>query len=147
MDMQKRLPRIVVLGGGLGGTLAAYEIADLVSGRPVVTYVCDDGQRWFTQVYGTDGQPSLQIPNASVLATDESHVLLAAADEEAAGEEHGEGGITYLLDVDTLTITRIARGLHESHVALEAGLVLWNNPGPIDDNDVYDVVWKVARLP
>jgi hypothetical protein len=31
-------------------------------------------------------------------------------------------------------------------VALSAGLFLWNIPGPIDDNDVYDVVWKVARL-
>ena len=27
------------------------------------------------------------------------------------------------------------------------GLVLWNQPGPIDDKDVYDVVWNVARLP
>ena len=41
MDMQKRLPRIVVLGGGLGGTLAAYEIADLVSGRAELTLVSD----------------------------------------------------------------------------------------------------------
>ena len=41
MDMQKGLPRIVVLGGGLGGTLVAYEIADLVSGRAEVTLVSD----------------------------------------------------------------------------------------------------------
>jgi sulfide:quinone oxidoreductase len=41
MDMQKRLPRIVVLGGGLGGTLVAYEIADLVSGRAELTLVSE----------------------------------------------------------------------------------------------------------
>ncbi len=29
-------------------------------------------------------------------------------------------------------------------VALAAGLALWNVPGPRDDDDHLDVVWKVA---
>lgn len=48
MDMQKRIPRIVVLGGGIGGTIAAYELAAtlrrraelmLVSDRPEFSFV------------------------------------------------------------------------------------------------------------
>ena len=41
MDMQTRMPRIVVLGGGLGGTLGAYEIADAVRGRAELMLVSD----------------------------------------------------------------------------------------------------------
>ena len=44
MKMDKlagRSPRIVVLGGGLGGTIAAYEIADAVRGRAELTLVSD----------------------------------------------------------------------------------------------------------
>ncbi|HEU0284380.1 MAG TPA: FAD/NAD(P)-binding oxidoreductase [Sphingomicrobium sp.] len=42
MDMQSRtLPRIVVLGGGLGGTIATYEIAEQVAGRAEVTLISD----------------------------------------------------------------------------------------------------------
>ena len=41
MDVQKRLPRVVVLGGGLGGSIAAYEIAAKVHGRAEVTLLSD----------------------------------------------------------------------------------------------------------
>ena len=41
MDVEKRLPRIVVLGGGLGGTIAAYELADKLRGRAQVMLVSD----------------------------------------------------------------------------------------------------------
>jgi hypothetical protein len=26
------------------------------------------------------------------------------------------------------------------------GMVLWNSPGSLDDNSVYDVTWTVARI-
>lgn len=35
------LPRIVVLGAGLGGTIAAYEIREAVKGKAEVMVVCD----------------------------------------------------------------------------------------------------------
>ena len=41
MDMQKKMPRIVVLGGGLGGTIAAYELAEKVRGRAQLMLVSD----------------------------------------------------------------------------------------------------------
>lgn len=41
MDAQKRLPRVVVLGGGLGGSIAAYEIAAKVRGRAEVMLLSD----------------------------------------------------------------------------------------------------------
>lgn len=43
MDMQtkRKMPRVVVLGGGLGGTIAAYELASELRGRAEVMLVSD----------------------------------------------------------------------------------------------------------
>ncbi|NOW45250.1 sulfide:quinone oxidoreductase [Novosphingobium sp. SG751A] len=41
------LPRIVVLGAGLGGTVAAYEIRDATRGRAEVTVISDSDDYWF----------------------------------------------------------------------------------------------------
>lgn len=41
MDVQKRMQRIVIIGGGLGGTIAAYGIAAKVRGRAEVTLLSD----------------------------------------------------------------------------------------------------------
>lgn len=41
MSRQAELPRIVVLGGGLGGTIAAYEIASAVRGRAETILLSD----------------------------------------------------------------------------------------------------------
>lgn len=41
MDIGRKTPRIVVLGAGLGGTIAAYEIASTVGGRAGLTLVSD----------------------------------------------------------------------------------------------------------
>ena len=114
----------------------------LAGSRPVVTYWCGDGRdEWepMTLVYEADGDGAIQVARASFQAAHEQHVLLAPSRGERAG--------LYLLDLDRLTITRIGPGIHEAQVGLADGLALWNEPGPIDDNDVYDVVWKVARLP
>ena len=48
MDRQTRIPRIRVLGGGLGGTIAAYEIAEEVRGRASVMLVSDRDRFSFT---------------------------------------------------------------------------------------------------
>ena len=40
-DIQETLPKIVVLGAGLGGTIAAYEIAEATRGKAVVELVSD----------------------------------------------------------------------------------------------------------
>ncbi len=50
-----------------------------------------------------------------------------------------------MLDLDRLTLARISSATPEAQVGLADGLVLWNQPGPLDDKDVSDVVWKVAR--
>ncbi|MDE1914791.1 MAG: NAD(P)/FAD-dependent oxidoreductase [Sphingomonadales bacterium] len=41
------LPRIVILGAGLGGTIAAYEIRDATKGRAEVMVVSDSEDYWF----------------------------------------------------------------------------------------------------
>jgi sulfide:quinone oxidoreductase len=41
------LPRIIVLGAGLGGTIAAYEIRDATRGRAEVIVVSDSQDYWF----------------------------------------------------------------------------------------------------
>lgn len=41
------LPKIVVLGAGLGGTIASYEIRDAVKGKAEVMVVCDQENYWF----------------------------------------------------------------------------------------------------
>lgn len=41
------LPRILVLGAGLGGTIAAYEIRDATKGRAEVTVISDSEDYWF----------------------------------------------------------------------------------------------------
>jgi sulfide:quinone oxidoreductase len=41
------MPRIIVLGAGLGGTIAAYEIRDAVKGKAEVMVVNDQEDYWF----------------------------------------------------------------------------------------------------
>ncbi|WP_447932489.1 NAD(P)/FAD-dependent oxidoreductase [Sphingopyxis fribergensis] len=41
------VPQIVVLGAGLGGTIAAYEIREAVKGKAEVMVVCDQEDYWF----------------------------------------------------------------------------------------------------
>ena len=41
------LPRIIILGAGLGGTIAAYEIRDAVKGKADVMVVNDQEDYWF----------------------------------------------------------------------------------------------------
>lgn len=41
------LPQIIILGAGLGGTIAAYEIRDAVKGRAQVTVINDQDDYWF----------------------------------------------------------------------------------------------------
>jgi hypothetical protein len=120
--------------------------------RPVVTYSCESGTDDLglshTVVYEQEGQQQLDIAGASVLTADDRHLALAGSGslDAVAGAEHPGTSSTYLLDLDSRAISRVGQGPHEVQVALSAGLFLWNIPGPIDDNDVYDVVWKVARL-
>jgi hypothetical protein len=112
----------------------------LAAGRPVVTYWCgDDVGATTTFVYGAGGGSAIQIAGASLVAADENHALLVSALESPDG--------VYLLDIDRHRLTRIGTRGHEAVFALANGLVLWNEAGPIDDRDVYDEVWNVARLP
>ena len=41
------LPQIIILGAGLGGTIAAYEIRDAVKGKAEVTVINDQDDYWF----------------------------------------------------------------------------------------------------
>ncbi len=41
------LPRIVVLGAGLGGTIAAYEIREASKGKAEVMVISDQENYWF----------------------------------------------------------------------------------------------------
>jgi hypothetical protein len=114
----------------------------LADDRPVVTYVCGEVQA-MTLVYGVDGGGALQIVDAAFLAADESHVLLAGPSSDG---RDNSGGL-YLLDLDRRTLPRFGPGIQEGDVDVVGDLVLWNQPGPSDAKDVYDVVWNVARVP
>ncbi|MGZ5418683.1 MAG: hypothetical protein ACXWDI_16055 [Nocardioides sp.] len=114
-------------------------LAGLAGNRPVVTYWCGDQAQATTIAYGAGSGDDIQVSGAALLAADDDHVLLAAAQGQPSG--------VYLIDLDRLTLARIGSGIHEAQVGLADGLVLWNQPGPIDDKDVYDVVWKVAGVP
>jgi hypothetical protein len=115
----------------------------LAGNRPVVTYFCGDEPESVTLVYGVDGGETLQIADATFLAADQSHVLLAPFSNDGRDNLRG----LYLLDLDRRTLTRFGPGIHEWDVDVAGGLVQWNQPGPIDAKDVYDVVWNVARVP
>lgn len=118
-----------------GSDVPRYPVAAALAGdRPVVTYGCHDQDQVLTIVYALNGRATLQIPGARLVAADRGHVLL--------------GGVELsLLDLSQDTLVRIAPGGQENDYALANGLVLWNNAGPIEDRNTYDVVWKVARLP
>jgi len=47
MSLPQSLPRIIVLGAGLGGTIAAYEIREATKGRAEVMVVSDSEDYWF----------------------------------------------------------------------------------------------------
>jgi hypothetical protein len=93
-------------------------------------------------VYDVDRGDVVQVAGAALLAADGDHVLLRAA---ARGPADG----FYLLDLEHRALTRFGGATQpaEYEFALVDGLVLWNQAGPIEDRDVYDVVWNVARLP
>jgi len=117
---------------------------ELAGDRPVLTYWCAENNvpGSVTVLPAQSGRPAVEVPGL-VLAADQDWALLI-------GGSSGQSG-TYVLDLVHLTVHRIGPTVHdwlnEPQVDLEAGLVLWNTPGPTDDRDTYDVVWKVARLP
>lgn len=116
--------------------------------HPVVTYLCDSGSDVpgaTTVVHDPEGGRAFEVPDASAVAADDSRVVLLSRTTDGGAEHPGKSS-TYVLDLDGLTIARIGRGAHEPQVALAAGLLLWNTPGPTDSQDAYDVVWNVARL-
>jgi len=114
----------------------------LAGNQPVVTYWCGDETEPFTRVLDGEGGDAIELPGASLLAAEEGYVLLVSAPNGNASP----GGI-YLLDLDRGTLGRIGPEVHDAQFAMAGGLVLWNQPGPSDAKDVYDVVWNVARVP
>lgn len=122
----------------------------LAGDRAVVTYWCDSGSSDhaipLTLVYEPDGSRVVRVEGASVLAADDERLVLSSSSDDTVPATHPGTSATYLADLDNLTVSRIGLGPHEAQVALDAGLVLWNSPGPADSRDVYDVVWRVGRL-
>lgn len=116
--------------------------------RPAVTFGCASGDEDATtptvMVYGDEGEHDREIPGASARAADGNRLLLTGGGSVDA--RHPGVGSTYVVDLDLLTLTRVGHGTHESQVALLGPLLLWNSPGPADDDDTYDVTWQVARL-
>ena len=119
---------------------------ELAGDRPVVSYWCGDGHvpENLTVLPAWSGRPAVEVPGI-VLAADRDRVLLAGSS--------GRSGGLYLVDLDPLTVHRFSGPLTETfpdnmaQVGLSSGLALWNTPGPTDDRDTHDAVWKVARLP
>lgn len=151
----------VVLTSAEGSTVVAEErpadcarLADfpdvspmvlLAGDVPVVTYLCEDGQ--VTMIYRAGEEP-VAVPGVSALAGDDEHVVLATARQYlgAVTVDPDTPARTYLLDLTHLSLGRVGKGPHDGQVAVAAGLLLWNAPGPGDTDDAYDVVWNVARI-
>jgi hypothetical protein len=80
-----------------------------------------------------------------VRTADERRVVLSGGPPVAPAAHPGASS-TYVLDLSERRLARVGPGTHESQVALADGLLLWNAPGPTDDDDAYDVIWRVAQL-
>jgi hypothetical protein len=120
------------------GLAAVPPTARLAGGRPVVTLVCGDEPAPNTYVRDVDHDQVVEVPGAAVLAAHGDQVLLA-------GDGSHPGA--YVLDLRRVTLARLGRSTFEPQADVADGLVLWNHAGPAEGDDVYDVVWKVARLP
>jgi hypothetical protein len=106
----------------------------LAGDRPVVTYWCGEPSPrsdTVTVLYDTDGDKTVQVAGATLLAADQDHVLLAPP----LGTAHG----MYLLNLDALTMGKASTSVgpsflahidaprHNFPVGLAAGLILWDN--------------------
>ena len=121
----------------------------LAGDRPVVTYFCDSGEADvgvpLTVIYEPGAQ--IHVEGVTALASDQRHVLLGGgAPGIPVATAHPGDGWVYLVDLDRNTLSRLGRGVQESQVDVEAGMVLWNSTGSLDDNSVYDVTWTTARI-
>ena len=96
-------------------------------------------------VHDPEAGRAVEVADASAVAAGDSHVVLAGAIDDDEVEHSGHSS-TYVLDLDQLTIAHVGKAPHDAQVAVAAGLLLWNTPGPGDTQDAYDVVWKVGRL-
>ncbi len=53
----------------------------------------------------------------------------------------------YVVDLEDARIREIGQGSYVAASDLQGDLVLWSPAGPEASEDVYDVIYKVARLP
>jgi hypothetical protein len=99
----------------------------------VVSFQCLGGS--VTVAYDLGRAATLSVPDASVVSVDGHEALLSGARR------------TYLLDLEQEQLTDIGHAPHEGGGTVKDDLVLWNVPGHLDDDDVYDVSYSVARIP
>lgn len=104
--------------------------------RLVVTFDCRTGSQ--IVVYDEEGRPYVSVERSElgVAAAGPRYVLLT-----------GEGR-TWALDLEHRELLALdSSELHEDNASVESDLVLWNIPGPSDNDNVYDVIFKAARIP
>ena len=115
----------------------------LAGDTPVVTYGCQTGRSRIgshTVIYQDGGRQVVEVP-AWARSADEERVVLASnpnATPRIAG--------TFILDLDRLTVSRIADPPSQWQSALEAGLVVWTSEEPSGDRQHTRPVWNVARI-
>ena len=108
-----------------------------------MTYGCRAGRTRIvsrTVVYQDGGRQVVEVP-AWARSADEERVVLASnpnATPRIAG--------TFILDLDRLTVSRIADPPSQWQSALEAGLVVWTSEEPSGDRQHTRPVWNVARI-
>lgn len=122
---------------GCGG----FPNLNLAGSRLVATYRCAD--RWKLVVLDRAGTPELSVEAGwlGVVAADDGRVLLS-----------GDNG-TYVLELDRQRLLKIAprTGVFTMDMlpaaAARGDLVVWNETGPTESDQVFDVVYRAGRLP
>lgn len=122
----------------------------LAGDTPVVTYPCRAGRSGVvsrTVIYEDGGRKVVEVP-AWARSADEKHVLLTSgssvAESRPSATPEDEG--TFVVDLDRLTVSRIADPPTEAPLAVEDGLVLWTSEEPSGDGRHTRPVWSVARI-
>ncbi|MBM6402124.1 hypothetical protein [Phycicoccus sonneratiae] len=103
----------------------------------VVLFACTEGRQ--IVAFDDSGSAVATLPPRAVtdLSIGAEGVLFAVGDRQDL----------YLFEPSTARLRTLGRHLHEEGLHTAHGLVLWNEPGPEDSDQVLDIVYTVAALP
>lgn len=103
----------------------------------LVGFSCVEGRQLVA--FDAAGAPVSAVPARAVtdLAVSSDGALFAVGDRQEL----------YFFQPSTSRLWSLGRGLHEEGIHTADGLLLWNEPGPKDSDQVMDIVYQVAPRP